>query len=297
MLSDLPFSLREPFSEIADSESDRIWEIFEGPEDVQNLLYRPGTLTGGENPKKIYDVINKTFLNVSLSHTEISSLIFTGCFFEDCIFYRTVFNNLEFHGCSFKNCNFGKCKIKDTYFDPLSFSECLNLKFDANIGIHLFQQLMRNLKDLDQPDFYRGAEFMFRRFKRSETQYKINQRLISPSGGYTKIFLSSFLEFFFGYGVKISRLFWSTIVLFTFFGVMNHYFWADFGLGVLCEECIEKSWENSLYYTVISLSNLGYGDIVPSSSSGRIWASIQAIIGALWFAVTASMIFKRITSR
>lgn len=139
MPNDLPFKLREPYAEILASESNKIWKIFEDQDEISDLLYWPDTLKGGEGPQAIYNLYGKIFSNVSFSHTEISELNFTKCMFEDCIFIRTIFSHLEFHHCSFKNCNFGKCRIKETYIDPDSFSGCLDIKKDANIGTHLFR--------------------------------------------------------------------------------------------------------------------------------------------------------------
>lgn len=297
MPNDLPFALREPYTEIPIEGPDEFWEIISNQDEAADLLYWPETLKGGENPEKIYVIKGKTFLNVSFAKTEISNLNFTNCIFEDCIFFLTKFVHLEFHDCTFKNCNFGKCRISETYIDPISFSECLNIKKDANIGTYLFQQLMRNFKDLDQPDFYRGAEFRFRRFRRSETWHKMNNGKVSLWKGCPMIFGNFLGEKILGYGVKINRFIVSTFILFMLFWGANYFFWGEFELTAACETCLDETWDKSLYYTAISLSNLGYGDIIPSSTFGRISASIQAVTGAIWFAVMASMIFKRITSR
>lgn len=294
----LPFELKEnSFTEILDSEPEKIWELLKAEDRIHDLVYRPGTFKGGEGAEKIYEIKDKVFEKISFSHTEISNLTFTRCTFVDCIFYRTLFDILEFHDCSFENCNFSKCRIRETYIDPSSFAKCVELGREANIGVHLFQQLMRNFKDLDQPDFYRGAEFMFRRFKRSQTWYDLKKGKVSRWKGYPRIFGNFLAQWLLGYGLRIWQFIAATIVLFLLFWAVNSTNWVVFGLTVLCDTCANGSWDKSLYYTAISLSNLGYGDIVPSSTSGRVWASFQAVIGAVWFAVMASMVFRRITSR
>ena len=297
MSDKLPFKLRESYYEIAASNPGAFWDRVQKNKEITDLLYRPNILQGGQAGSKSYRIKDKKFSNVSFAHTEISKLDFFRCQFENCIFIRTTFDRLEFHACSFKNCNFGKCRIRDTYIDPFSFSDCLDIKKDANIGIHLYQQLMRNFKDLDQPDFHRDAEFMFRRFRRSETWYKLQKNKISCWEGYPMVFGNFLAQFFLGYGVKIWHFICTTIGLFLFFWMLNSWYWMDFGLTALCDTCTFGSWDVSLYYTAISLSNLGYGDIVPSSTFGRVWASIQAVVGAVWFAMMASMIFRKISSR
>jgi len=40
-----------------------------------------------------------------------------------------------------------------------------------------------------------------------------------------------------------------------------------------------------LYYSFVTMTTLGYGDIVPRSSSARMFAAIEALMGQLYLAV------------
>ena len=43
--------------------------------------------------------------------------------------------------------------------------------------------------------------------------------------------------------------------------------------------------EIALYYSFVTMSTLGYGDIIPTSSLSRTCAALQAIVGQLYLAV------------
>ena len=47
-------------------------------------------------------------------------------------------------------------------------------------------------------------------------------------------------------------------------------------------------WEQMLYFSLITLTTLGYGDIAPLTPAGRIWAALEAVTGTLYLAVLIS---------
>jgi len=56
-----------------------------------------------------------------------------------------------------------------------------------------------------------------------------------------------------------------------------------------------STWSEAFYFTSVSLTTLGFGDITPTTTLGRVAASIQCIIGFFLFALLASMLFRRVT--
>ena len=72
-----------------------------------------------------------------------------------------------------------------------------------------------------------------------------------------------------------------------------NFFCSDvFGLGLSDEPVV--AWSEALYFTTVSLTTLGYGDITPTTSLGRIVASVQSVVGFSLFAMFASMLFRRV---
>jgi len=87
-------------------------------------------------------------------------------------------------------------------------------------------------------------------------------------------------------------LFRTGFVLLSLCIFINYNFSDSLGLQ---EKCEGISLVSAIYFSVISLTTLGYGDIVPSTDIGKIWASVQSLLGFFFFAILASMIFRRIS--
>ena len=45
------------------------------------------------------------------------------------------------------------------------------------------------------------------------------------------------------------------------------------------------SWHRFLYFSLTTITTLGYGDILPTTSFARIWATMEAVTGVLYIAV------------
>ena len=239
----------------------------------------------------------KTFERVVFSHTTIKLLTFDQCTFKDCLFVGARIERCEFRFCQFVNTNTHKIDIVETYIDPRSFQECLDSKRHQNIGVHLYQALLRNSRDMMQIEFERDARFLFLQWKRFEDGYYLPKpwaRAFCSTSAFRRLFriLGRFLyEKLLGSGVRI----WTFVR--TIFGVvalafaMNYLFADAFGLqrhGVAV-----STWTESLYFTIISLTTLGYGDITPSTTVGQVWASFQSVLGFIMFAMLAAMLYRR----
>jgi len=55
---------------------------------------------------------------------------------------------------------------------------------------------------------------------------------------------------------------------------------AVLGIGMVFYRFVEKfDWVNSFYFCTITLTTIGYGDIVPKTDVGKIFTSFYALIG------------------
>ena len=45
------------------------------------------------------------------------------------------------------------------------------------------------------------------------------------------------------------------------------------------------AWTESLYFSLVTLSTLGYGDVTPISAVARIWSALEAVTGTLYLTV------------
>lgn len=248
-------------------------------------------------------ITGATFERVGFSKTTIQNIIFRDCTFDCCHFIGSAFVNCEFHNCKFISTNTHKIAISQSYIDPRSFDKCLSPRKHQNIGAHLYHVLLHNSRQMDQIEFERDARFYFLRWKRFQNAYELSRlwkRADTPcSYGaaismFTTFCLRWLWEKLFGSGSRIRYFIRTVILMELLFSFVNYAFSESFGLtrnGVP----LSSMWE-SFYFTTISLTTLGYGDVIPSTTLGLVVAAIQSIIGFFLFALLASMLFRRIVS-
>lgn len=66
------------------------------------------------------------------------------------------------------------------------------------------------------------------------------------------------------------------------------------GIGVVFYHTFESlSWIDSLYFCIITLTTIGYGDIVPKTDIGKLFTSVYVIVGIGIFAAVINYLVKR----
>lgn len=69
-------------------------------------------------------------------------------------------------------------------------------------------------------------------------------------------------------------------------------------VGAIFMHYIEKlSWVNSVYFSVVSLTTVGYGDIVPTTDPGKIFVCFYLLAGIGIIATFASNLIKNAVAR
>lgn len=65
-------------------------------------------------------------------------------------------------------------------------------------------------------------------------------------------------------------------------------------IGVVFYHIVESlSWIDSLYFCIITLTTIGYGDIVPKTDIGKLFTSVYVIVGIGIFAAVINYLVKR----
>lgn len=285
MLRDF-FKLNESWQEFT-KESEFV-EHFQVSNDLRNVLYKPDRLS----PRSPYRLNKITFENVSLSKTSIENVVFRDCLFFDCLFIGTVFRKCEFHNCRFKGCNPHKILFEDTYIDPLSFENLLDPYEHTNIGLHLFNQLEQNARKQEQYPFIASAAYLFKKWSRYHLNWMRRKKYIGSWKWILKWIPDYLYDLIAGYGWKIQKFLVSSIILIILITGCNHFFWQQLGMTG-ADSKGGSNWIVSAYYTVVTLTTLGYGDITPTTQTGMALASFEAIIGLIWLSILASIIFRR----
>lgn len=66
------------------------------------------------------------------------------------------------------------------------------------------------------------------------------------------------------------------------------------GIGVVFYHFIEKlSWLDSLYFCVVTLATVGYGDITPKTPFGKLFTTFYILIGIGIFAAVVNYLLRR----
>lgn len=288
MLSNF-FKLNTPFSTM--TLETELLDHFSKADHIKDVLYAPDTFS----PKRPKNRLKgKHFQNVSFSKTQLLGLEFRSCTFTDCLFIGTIFEDCEFHRCSFVGCNFHKSVFRKTYIDPAIFSKIFDPKKHANIGVHLFQQLFSNAAESHQREFATSAEYYFKKWKRYELDWERSQGEIGWFE-YWRTWVPDFAYWLVaGYGLR-SRFFafWSFVLIASVLAV-NHFLWD--ALGILNNGSVisPNSITDTIYFSLVTVSTVGYGDFVPSTSAGRLIVSVEALVGIIWLSLFASTVIKRV---
>ncbi len=78
------------------------------------------------------------------------------------------------------------------------------------------------------------------------------------------------------------------------FRIVSLLAFAVLSVGILFYHTVEKlSWVDSLYFCVITLTTIGYGDIAPHSDIGKIFTCFYVIAGVAIIASFANLLIKR----
>ena len=297
----LRFELKKPFDTWGDSASFLQFANDPASTNVENILYQPDNLISDNPPRKL-TFQGKTFKNVSFSKTHLSYLDFKDCTFSDCIFIGSIIENCIFRKCSFIRCNFYNSAINNCDIDPTSFENCANKETSPDIGTGLFRELLHNSRQIANPDYGREARYQFRRWQRYEKLREFKLKLatsrIAPKSIYESIKMFALLtmdwvyEVFFGYGMRLKNFILTSLGLLMLLTAINWFFRDSFKL--MLDDKVISSVADAIYFSVIVVTTLGFGDITPATQIGKIFIAFESLIGFVMFAVLTSIIFKRI---
>jgi hypothetical protein len=246
--------------------------------------------------------INKfTFTNFSFSKTEIVGVMFNECVFEDCLFVGVTLKNCEFHNCVFKEVNTHKIVIKDCYIDPASFKHAVKGYKYANIGIHLFQQLLQNSKERSQRTFERHAEYHFKKWNNKVLlmKYRLGQPYKLSFGRFFPQFVgNSLLDFIFGYGLRFRNFALTFVTVFVFFWALNFKYWNAFAFDKkdLKIESFSPDSANIIssgLYTLDVTTKLVDSQFQPTSSVGMYWLAAESICAFILLSALVTLILNR----
>ena len=238
----------------------------------RNILYYPEPFESDTRQPIVFT--DKKFFEVSFRDTDIKRVRFVGCYFERCLFIGATVTDCEFINCKFIETNTSKLKIRRCLFDPLQFEDNFDFENDTNIAIDLFHSLYLNASEEHQPTH--AVESLYR-MKRSEYSHLISQKrrgVISYREYLAKKIGHVVSDFVSGYGLRTIRVLRLLAIVIVTFSVLNF----------LLRDCIfplglEFTFVDSIYFSCITITTLGFGDITPVTQFGKLFVTFQALSG------------------
>lgn len=238
----------------------------------RNLLYYPETLESESRSPVVLN--NKTFLEVSFKDTDVNNVRFINCKFIGCLFIGATLNDCEFTNCSFKDTNTSKIKIRNCLFDPKCFEDNFDLINDTNIAIDLYHSLYRNASEEHQPEHALNSLYQMKKAENAHLDSQKNRKKITKKEYLKKKAGHLIYDFVSGYGLKTSRVLRLLLIVIGSFAVINYVL-----SSWIFPATTDLSFIDSIYFTCVTISTLGYGDITPVTSFGRLWVTAQALTG------------------
>lgn len=297
MLTDF-FKLNEPYQTFKTGK--QLADHLDRSKDLRGVLFEPDILKPLSSFAK-FKIRDTNFNNVSFSKTKLDRVVFINCTFEDTLFIGTDIENCEFHNCKFKNCNTHKIKISKTYVNPSNFSDCFKKIGQANIAVHLFQQLINNSIDEGQSEFRRKAEYYFKKW---QDRLAINKfwnsepYKISALDFIKQYPLSWLYRYFFGYGLRLRNFIFSFSAIFLLFFLINYINWGryellpkDLSISVYHKDSVNVA--SNFYYTLDATTKLVDSQFQASNNFGMLWLSFQSIIGFIFLSALVTIILNR----
>ena len=256
---------------------------------IRSKIFRPSHLKSPFSPQR-WRIKNCQFIEISFSQTLIEEIEFKDCTFTSCLFLGTIFKHCRFTDCTFVNSNTYRIEFTDVYISPRSFDRCLDKKLYQNIGVYLYQELLNNSRQQSQPDFAQDALFQFRRWLRFEYIYKLRQNDVAKASRLelTRLIVQSwFAEKLLGFGVRLRNYCRTAVSAVFILALINYHFSSNFGLNI-------PTFVDALYFTTITLTTIGYGDITPMTMPGRLVIAGEGVTGFVLLAILASMVYRKI---
>lgn len=268
-------------------------EVSKPEKRVAHKLYRPPELSGDgvHGRAKVRGV---TFWNVSFSKTTVVNFEFTDCTFYQCLFVGTVFENCRFTRCSFDDSNPHRIEFIDCFVDPRAFISCIRDKSFANIGVYLFQELLRNSRRQVQPEFVDTAQFWFYRWRRHLIQGSgpSNAGFVYEANRQIHVFGLWLYELICGSGTSLKRLSVAVVLFLASASLFNWHYINKLGL-----RNGERGIGTFIEASYLSIATtLGFGELSPGSAAGHIFLAIELVLGFIGFALLTSTIFRRISA-
>ncbi|AER33422.1 potassium channel family protein [Pantoea ananatis] len=245
----------------------------------------------GSNRKAPLILKGKFFNEISFKDTIIKNVNFINCTFNKCLFAGSFLNNCEFVDCKFYSTNTHKIKIRNCLINPKQFNSNFELKLDANIAVDLFQEIYKNSKNEEQPEYSKESLYKMNVALGYNLNYKYSSKKISLLRFMYEKCMNVTNRFATGYGLKIGRILLTVISAILLMSIVNFHYNYGFYSG---SHNKMETYIDALYFTCVTVTTLGYGDITPTLATTKVIVIIESLIGFIFMSLFVSAFINRV---
>jgi hypothetical protein len=244
-----------------------------------------------------YKLHNCDFYKANLSHAHCFKVDFSGS-----SLMKANFKGANLHFANLQNCNllgvdFEHARLENVIWDKDIVQE-RKAKAEVNdeVRIDLYQQseeIYRNLRRTCESD---GLFETAGRFFQKEMKMRRKQMPLFS----LKRLISKLVEFSCGYGERPLRIVILSTMVILLFTCIFFISGLDYS-GEILQVSVNASMKeniaellNSLYFSVVTFTTLGYGDILPIGIS-KVFAGIEALLGGFILALFVVVFVKKMT--
>jgi hypothetical protein len=245
------------------------------------------------------------FINVS--GLELKGTLYFGSMgnlsFKHCAVDNLKCNELDMPLLDFQNCSIRNIQIRNSYVQEWLFVSCettgniidskLNLiriyggqfnpaftnseidKIEVqNEGVIYDNDFDKTYRSLAKCAKESGKNSLYSKLKIREYDF-----IRSKSKGVRKI-LKTIDKIYWGYGQRPKRLIYISLITIVLFGFLYSLFPDNFNNGEFCDKPYWQVLYNTQYYSAVTFTTLGYGDIIPTGIV-KSFAALEALFGAI----------------
>lgn len=259
---------------------------------------------------------------IDLRGSKLSGAVFRNAFLENAIFSNTIMNEVVFDDCIAESALFRQAVISNASFKGAYISrsfftnaELHNSTFEsADLSQANFQNAKMQDVDLRNSDM-RGATFdealILRPKFNTKSKYQgINlgscfgsQRFnrTARDQGYIEEWRQTFWGRLLYWPWQVSSLCGRSFGLWAFWSLFIAFIFGCriFQMGPECFHSQYQQWSflTAQYYSIVTFSTLGFGDVVPKCTSGAVLVATEVVIGYLMLGGLISVLANKIARR
>ena len=274
------------------NQSDFIANLDPNSHSISNFNFENSSLNYIKSGKNKFDEV--IFNNGSFNKTTIQKITFRRCKFINCYFVGTKIVDCIFHNCEFINCNTYRFTLENTYINPNYFKNCVKEKQNANVAVETFEKLMKNARQIQQPDYMESADFYFRKWQRFNLKHKFKKGDINCFIFLWRYFTNLVYEKTIGYGYSVGNFvifFISSFIGLTWWNY-NHWYWYKLSLDkhLIYNDSLYKA----SYLTFRNITAYDLAGYYSESNFGLINSMVQGLFGFVLLGMLVSLFTKKI---